>query len=275
MKFLLLWYYLAVLFGNNLLSYIITEINDQIAWITINRPESLNAMNPIVIAELEEALNSCIEEPSVGVIILTGSGDKSFVAGADIKTMQTMSAEEALDFGKVGQKLTVVIENSPKPVIAAVNGFALGGGCEISLACHIRVASETAKFGQPEVLLGILPGWGGTQRLPKLVGMGIANEIITTGRMINAVEAKQIGLANHVVPIAELKEKCEQIAMQILKNGPNAIAKSLECIRNGVGLSTKDGLDMEVKNFSNLFNTEETKEGLSAFVEKRAPNFRK
>ena len=257
------------------MSYIITEINDQIAWITINRPESLNAMNPIVIAELEEALNSCIEKPSVGVIILTGSGDKSFVAGADIKTMQTMSSEEALNFGKVGQKLTVTIENSPKPVIAAVNGFALGGGCEISLACHIRVASETAKFGQPEVLLGILPGWGGTQRLPKLVGMGIANEIITTGRMINASEAKEIGLANHVVPIAELKEKCEEIAMQILKNGPNAIAKSLECIRNGVGLSTEDGLEMEVKNFSNLFNTEETKEGLSAFVEKRDPNFRK
>ena len=160
-------------------------------------------------------------------------------------------------------------------MIAAVNGFALGGGCEISLACHIRVASETAKFGQPEVLLGILPGWGGTQRLPKLVGMGIANEIITTGRMISAAEAKEIGLANHVVPIAELKEKCEEIAMQILKNGPNAIAKSLECIRNGMGLSTEDGLEMEVKNFSNLFNTEETKEGLSAFVEKRAPNFRK
>ena len=257
------------------MSYIITEINDQIAWITINRPESLNAMNPIVITELEESLNSCIEEPSVGVIILTGSGDKSFVAGADIKMMQTMSAEEALDFGKVGQKLTVVIENSPKPVIAAVNGFALGGGCEISLACHIRVASETAKFGQPEVLLGILPGWGGTQRLPKLVGMGIANEIITTGRMINAAEAKEIGLANHVVPIEELKEKCEEIAMQILKNGPNAIAKSLECIRNGVGLTTKDGLEMEVKNFSSLFNSDETKEGLSAFVEKRVPNFRK
>jgi enoyl-CoA hydratase len=160
-------------------------------------------------------------------------------------------------------------------VIAAVNGFALGGGCEISLACHIRVASETATFGQPEVLLGILPGWGGTQRLPKLVGMGIANEIIITGRMINATEAKEIGLVNHVVPIEELKEKCEEIAMQILKNGPNAIAKSLECIRNGVGLTTKDGLKMEVKYFSKLFNTEETKEGLSAFVEKRAPNFRK
>lgn len=257
------------------MSYVITEINDQIAWITINRPEALNAMNPIVISELEEAINSCIEETSVGAIILTGSGDKSFVAGADIKTMQTMGPDEALRFGKAGQELTVTIENSPKPVIAAVNGFALGGGCEISLACHIRVASETAKFGQPEVLLGILPGWGGTQRLPKLVGMGIANEIIITGRMINATEAKEIGLVNHVVPIEELKVKCEEIAMQILKNGPNAIAKSLECIRNGVGLTTKDGLKMEVKYFSKLFNTEETKEGLSAFVEKRAPNFRK
>ncbi len=257
------------------MSYIITEMNDKIAWITINRPEALNAMNPDVISELEEAFNNCIKKSSVGVIILTGSGDKSFVAGADIKKMQTMGPDEALSFGKAGQRLTVTIENSPKPIIAAVNGFALGGGCEISLACHIRVASETAKFGQPEVLLGILPGWGGTQRLPKLVGMGIANEIITTGRMISAAEAKEIGLANHVVPSRELKEKCEKIAMQILKNGPNAIAKSLECIRNGVGLTTKDGLEMEVKNFSNLFNTEETKEGLSAFVEKRNPNFRK
>jgi enoyl-CoA hydratase len=250
-------------------------MNDKIAWITINRPEALNAMNADVISELEEAFNNCIKKLSVGVIILTGSGDKSFVAGADIKNMQTMGPDEALSFGKAGQRLTVTIENSPKPIIAAVNGFALGGGCEISLACHIRVASETAKFGQPEVLLGILPGWGGTQRLPKLVGMGIANEIITTGRMISAAEAKEIGLANHVVPSRELKEKCEEIAMQILKNGPNAIAKSLECIRNGVGLTTKDGLEMEVKNFSNLFNTEETKEGLSAFVEKRNPNFRK
>ena len=257
------------------MSYIITEMNDQIAWITINRPEALNAMNPDVISELEEALNNCIDESSVGVIILTGSGDKSFVAGADIKNMQTMGPDEALSFGKAGQRLTVTIENSPTPIIAAVNGFALGGGCAISLACHMRVASETAKFGQPEVLLGILPGWGGTQRLPKLVGMGIANEIITTGRMINASEAKEIGLANHVVPIVKLKEKCEEIAMQILKNGPNAIAKSLECIRKGVGLTTKEGLEMEVNNFSNLFNTEETKEGLSAFVEKRNPNFRK
>jgi enoyl-CoA hydratase len=257
------------------MSYIITEIIDQIAWITINRPEALNAMNPTVISELEEALMTCINNPSVGVIILTGSGDKSFVAGADIKTMQLMDSDEALTFGRVGQQLTVTIENSSKPIIAAVNGFALGGGCEISLACHIRIASETARFGQPEVLLGILPGWGGTQRLPRIVGVGIANEIITTGRMVNAIEAKEIGLANHVVPLEELKQKCEEIANQILKNGPNAIAKSLECIREGVGLSTKDGLAMEVANFSSLFNTDETTEGLSAFVEKRVPNFRK
>ena len=257
------------------MSYILTEINNHIAWVRINRPEALNAMNPIIISELEDAIVNCINDSSVGVIILTGSGDKAFIAGADIKIMQPMNPEEALVFGKAGQKLTVTIENSSKPVIAAVNGFALGGGCEISLACHIRIASETATFGQPEVLLGILPGWGGTQRLPRLVGTGIANEIITTGRMIYAPEAKEIGLANHVVPQEKLKQKCEEIAYQILKNGPNAIAKSLECIREGVGLTTKDGLDLEVKNFSSLFNSDETKEGLSAFVEKRSPNFRK
>ena len=166
------------------MSHILTEINNHIAWVRINRPEALNAMNPIIISELEDAILNCINDTSVGVIILTGSGDKAFIAGADIKIMQPMNPEEALVFGKAGQKLTVTIENSSKPVIAAVNGFALGGGCEISLACHIRIASETATFGQPEVLLGILPGWGGTQRLPRLVGTGIANEIITTGRMI-------------------------------------------------------------------------------------------
>ena len=256
------------------MSYVITEINDQIAWITINRPEALNAMNPIVISELEEAINSCIEETSVGAIILTGSGDKSFVAGADIKTMQTMGPDEALRFGKAGQELTVTIENSPKPVIAAVNGFALGGGCEISLACHIRVASETATFGQPEVLLGILPGWGGTQRLPRLVGLGIANELITTGRMVSASEAKLIGLVNHVVPPNELMNKCKEIAAQILKNGPNAIAKSLACIREGIGKSMEEGLKIEVDQFSKLFGTEEANEGLRAFVEKRKPKFR-
>ena len=253
---------------------ILKEINKQIAWVTINRPEVLNAMNESVLTELVSTIQSCIDDTSVGVIILTGEGDKAFVAGADIKNMQSMEPEDALEFGRTGQQMTLTIENSPKPVIAAVNGFALGGGCEISLACHIRVASETATFGQPEVQLGILPGWGGTQRLPRLVGMGIANEIITTGRMVSASEAKEIGLVNHVVPAELLNEKCEKIANQILKNGPNAIAKSLECIREGVGRSTKEGLIIEVENFSKLFGTDESREGLTAFIEKRSPNFR-
>ena len=253
---------------------ILKEINKQIAWVTINRPEVLNAMNESVLTELVSSIQSCIDDTSVGVIILTGAGDKAFVAGADIKNMQSMEPGDALKFGKSGQQMTLTIENSPKPVIAAVNGFALGGGCEISLACHIRVASETATFGQPEVQLGILPGWGGTQRLPRLVGTGIANEIITTGRMVSASEAKEIGLVNHVVPAELLNEKCEKIADQILKNGPNAIAKSLECIREGVGRSTKEGLVIEVENFSKLFGTDESTEGLTAFIEKRSPNFR-
>ena len=151
------------------MSLIIKEINNHIAWLTINRPEAMNAMNEEVINELESALHSCISDDSVGVIIISGSGEKAFIAGADIKKMQKMSSEEALVFAKAGQQLTLAIENSPKPVIAAVNGYALGGGCEISLACHIRVCSENAMFGQPEVLLGLLPGWGGTQRLPKIV----------------------------------------------------------------------------------------------------------
>lgn len=257
------------------MSFVQKEINNQIAVLTINRPEALNAMNDEVVTDLEDAVLSCIGNPNIGVIILTGSGDKAFVAGADIKKMQMMDPEDALAFGKAGQQMTLTIENSQKPIIAAVNGFALGGGCEISMACHIRVASDNATFGQPEVLLGILPGWGGTQRLPRLVGAGIANEIIVTGRMINAEEAKSIGLVNHVTPQDELMNKCVEIANQILKNGPNAIAKSLKCIRMGAGRKIEEGLSIELDLFSKLFETEESAEGLSAFVEKRRPNFRK
>ncbi|MDP6338916.1 MAG: enoyl-CoA hydratase-related protein [Candidatus Marinimicrobia bacterium] len=256
------------------MSFVLKEISGYIAVLTINRPDVLNAMNDKVVADLESAVQTCIDDKNVGVIILTGSGDKAFVAGADIKKMQGMGQEGALTFGQAGQDMTLTIENSPKPVIAAVNGFALGGGCEISMACHLRVASETATFGQPEVLLGILPGWGGTQRLPRLVGTGMANEIITTGRMVKATEAKNIGLVNHVVPAGELMEKCISIAKQILKNGPEAIAQSLDCIRKGIGTSIIDGMAIEVKNFSELFGTEEAKEGLTAFVEKRKPSFR-
>jgi enoyl-CoA hydratase len=256
------------------MSFILTDISNHIAILTINRPEALNAMNNMVVADLVSAVKSCIDDENVGVIILTGAGDKAFVAGADIKQMQSNGPKEALTFGQMGQHMTLLIENSPKPVIAAVNGFALGGGCEISMACHIRVASETATFGQPEVLLGILPGCGGTQRLPRLVSLGIANELITTGRMVSASEAKLIGLVNHVVPPNELIDKCKEIAVQILKNGPNAIAKSLACVREGIGKSVEEGIKIEVDLFSKLFGTEEANEGLSAFVEKRKPKFR-
>ena len=253
---------------------ILKHINDKTATLTINRPEALNAFNEEVIEELEFVIEETIHDDKVGVIIITGAGEKSFIAGADIKAMQKMDQVSALEFGKKGQLLTKMIENSPKPVIAAVNGFALGGGCEISLACHIRIASENAVFSQPEVSLGILPGWGGTQRLPRIVGYGLANEMIVSGNMVNAKEALRIGLVNHVVALTDLLDKCGEVALQILKNGPNAIAQSLKCINGSIGLDLESGLKMEVTRFSELFSTEETKEGLSAFVEKRKPNFR-
>ena len=256
------------------MQYLFIEKSDGIGIITINRPDAMNAMNSDVVSELSITISDMIADKEIGVIIITGSREKAFVAGADIKAMQQMNAEDALEFGKTGQEMTLVIENSPKPVIAAVNGFALGGGCEISLACHIRVASENAIFGQPEVLLGLIPGWGGTQRLPKIVGTGIANELIITGNQISAQEAHRIGLVNHVVTQTELMDICKEIGKKILNNGPNAIAKSLNCIHESFDKSIEDGLEFEVKAFANLFSTEETKEGLSAFVEKRKANFR-
>jgi len=247
---------------------------NSIVVITIDRPDVLNAVNAAVVAELDQAVKDAVSDNTVGVIIITGSGEKAFVAGADIKAMSEMNSADALEFGKAGQAMTLTIENSPKPVIAAVNGFALGGGCEIALACHIRIAAENAVFSQPEVKIGLIPGWGGTQRLPRIVGKGKANEMILTGEMVSAEEACHIGLANAVVPPAELMETCKIMAETILKNGPNAIAQSLASINAGSGMPIKEGLDMEVKNFSGLFETEETKEGLSAFVEKRPPKFR-
>ena len=256
------------------MKFLITEVQDFIGTITINRPDALNALNTDVIEELREAVASMVINKDVGVIILTGSGEKAFIAGADIKAMQKMNQGDALEFGKNGQKLTRLIEDSPKPIIAAINGFALGGGCEISLACHIRIASNNAKFAQPEVSLGILPGWGGTQRLPRIVGYGIANEMIVTGKMVDAVEAHRIGLVNHVVSPSELSSRCKEIAFEILKNGPNAVAESLKCIKDSIGTDLESGLEIEVDRFSKLFSTDETKEGLSAFVEKRKPKFR-
>lgn len=253
---------------------ITVEVEDYIATITINRPEALNALSVDVLNELHGVFETFEEEQNTGVIILTGAGDKAFIAGADIKYMQKLGREGALEFGKLGQSLTLKIENSSKPVIAAVNGFALGGGCELSLSCHLRLASENAVFGQPEVKLGLIPGWGGTQRLPRIVGKGQATELIIGAHTIDASEALRIGLVNKVFPRNELLSGANQIAHQILKNGPNAVAESLQCINKSAGTSIIEGLNHEVESFSRLFETAEAKEGLAAFVEKRPPKFR-
>ena len=187
--------------------------------------------------------------------------------------MQKMNREEAFDFANLGQELANLIEKSDKPIIAAVNGYALGGGCEIALSCHLRIASDNAVFAQPEVKIGLLPGWGGTQRLPRIIGRGIANEIILTGRNVTAKEALDIGLVNKVVPQEELMNTCFDIANMILKNSPNAIAESIKLIRLAAGTKLKKGLSKEAKSFSELFEIEETVEGLTAFLEKRPPKF--
>ncbi|MBU0528426.1 enoyl-CoA hydratase/isomerase family protein [bacterium] len=256
------------------MKYINININNFIATIRINRPEALNAMNKVVVAELKGAIEECVKNEKVGVIVLTGTGEKAFVAGADIKSMQKMSGREALEFSREGQEMTMMIENSPKPVIAAINGFALGGGCEIALACDMRIASENAKFSQPEVALGIIPGWGGTQRLPRLIGKGRAIEMITAGEMIDAKEAYRIGLVNHVVPLSELTEKVNSLAKAIMKNGPAAVGAALKCIHKGFDEPLENGLDIELNAFAELFETDEQREGTTAFVEKRKPNFR-
>lgn len=257
------------------MKFIKIGVENYIATITINRPEALNAMNRAIVSELKKAMEDCVENDNVGVIVITGAGEKAFVAGADIKSMQNMSGREALEFSREGQEMTMVIENSPKPVIAAINGFALGGGCEIALACDMRIASENAKFSQPEVALGIIPGWGGTQRLPRLIGKGRAIEMIASGEMIDAEEALRIGLVNHVVPQTELMEKVHSLATSILKNGPVAVGAALKCIHLGYDKDLENGLDIELNAFAELFETDEQREGTTAFVEKRKPNFRK
>jgi len=254
--------------------FIKKEINDQICIITIDRQDALNAMNPDILRELDQTIKGCISDQSIGVIIITGAGEKAFIAGADIKVMKNLDSKGALEFGKLGQEVTMTIEDSPKPVLAAVNGFALGGGCEISIACHVRFASENAMFAQPEVKLGLIPGWGGTQRLPRIVGKGNATELIIGGHMIDAHEALRIGLANKVFPQGQLLDETIKFAKLILGNGPDCVAESLRCINDSAGHSLIEGLNLEVEAFSELFGTEETNEGLNAFVEKRKPDFR-
>ena len=252
---------------------IIIETENNSATITINRPTKLNALNVATINELHKAFKSLNKNNEIQVIILTGSGEKAFVAGADISEFAHFSVKEGMQLAAEGQeKLFDFVENLNTPVIAAINGFALGGGLELAMACHIRVASDNAKMGLPEVSLGVIPGYGGTQRLPQLIGKGRAMEMIMTAGMVTADEAFRTGLVNHVVPQTELLEFCNGIAQKILKNSPNAISKAIKSV-NANFKEGKNGYKTEIKSFGKCFGTEDFKEGTTAFLEKRKAVF--
>lgn len=256
------------------LENIILEQEKGIATIFINRPSKLNALNKATIQELHETLQKTDANPDVKVIILTGSGEKAFVAGADIAEFAHFSAEEGAQLAAKGQEILFdFIENMKTPVIAAINGFALGGGLELAMACHIRIASDNAKMGLPETSLGVIPGYGGTQRLPQLVGKGRAMEMILTAGMIDAETAKTYGLVNHVVPQADLFATYMTIATRIMKNSPVAISKAIEAVNSNF-ISGINGFDVEIKAFGECFATEDFKEGTRAFLEKRKAEFK-
>lgn len=256
---------------NNILS----EKNGHILTITINRPSQLNALNKETISELNQALSAANDDREVGVVILTGSGEKAFVAGADIKEFADFSVEKGKELSAKGHELLFnFVENMTTPVIAAVNGFALGGGLELAMSAHIRVASDNAKLGLPEVSLGVIPGYGGTQRLAQLVGRGKAMEMVTTAGMISAEEAQSWGLVNHVVPQAELMDLANKIASKILKNSPMAIGAAITAI-NANYIDGVNGMQVEIEEFGKCFGTPEFVEGTTAFIEKRKAEFRK
>jgi enoyl-CoA hydratase len=243
------------------------------AYVTFNRPKVLNALNKATIAELNEVFKDARDDVAVRGVILTGAGDKAFAAGADIGEMTNDTPGDAEDKTRHGQRLTRLIENLGKPVIAAVNGFALGGGCELAMACTIRLAVETAKFGQPEVTLGIIPGYGGTQRLPRLIGNGRALQVILTGEMIDAQEAHRIGLVNEIVPSANLIARAEAILNRISANAPVAVKLAIDAANRGLDSTLAEGLDIEATNFAKCVGTQDMKEGVAAFREKRKPKF--
>ena len=255
------------------MSTVHTSIKNRVAIIEISRREQLNALSMQVLIDLKNAFQSVEVDDEVGAIILTGQGDKAFIAGADIKEMSGFSSEEAKDYALNGQSLTTIIENFPKPVIAAINGFALGGGCEFAMACHIRYASETARLGQPEVGLGLIAGFGGTQRLPRLVGKGRALEMLLTGALLSASDAKEIGLINAIFPQELLLDSCTQLASKILRNSPLAISETICAVNEGLDLTLEDGLKQEAKRFGRIFESEDQTEGTTAFIEKRSAKF--
>lgn len=255
------------------MSFVKTEIQGSTFMIQISRPEALNALNQGVMGELRQCLQEACQKPEIAGIIITGEGEKAFVAGADIKELSVLNGQEATKLAEKGQDLFRSIENCPKPVIAVVNGFALGGGCELTMACHIRIAVESAKFGQPEVNLGIIPGYGGTQRLPQLVGRAKALELILTADIISAAEALRIGLVNHVVPT---KQEAIDMALGMMKKigakGPVAVRKSIESVNAGYSFEDK-GYAAEAAGFGACAETDDFKEGTKAFVEKRGAKF--
>lgn len=248
-------------------------VTDRIATITIDRPDALNALNATVMAELDHAFQAVANDTDVAGVVLTGAGPKSFVAGADIRQFTALDATSGYRFALEGQSVFNRIEHLPKPVIAAVNGFALGGGCELALACHLRIASETATFGQPEVNLGILPGYGGTQRLPRIIGLGRAMELILTGERIDARRAYEIGLVNRVVPAESLLAEAHALVQIIAGKAPLAIRYALEAV-HASGLPLSEGLRQEAALFGHACSTDDFREGVDAFLNKRKPTFK-
>jgi len=244
-----------------------------IAYLTINRPKSLNSLSQQTLVEIVSVLEDVREDRSVRGLILTGAGSRAFVAGADIREIATISALDASDFARRGQAALDLIENLGKPVIAAVNGYALGGGCEIAMACTLRIATEGAKFGQPEVKLGVIPGFGGTQRLARLIGKGLALQMILTGEPIDAQEAHRIGLVNEIVPPNRLIRRAEEILQLIIANAPLAVRFSLDAVNQGLNVGQSEALAIERSLFAICASTHDKKEGTSAFMEKRTPHF--
>ncbi len=251
---------------------ILTEIRDSILYLTINRPKQLNALNKAVFTELENVFTELAPKDEVKSILITGSGEKAFAAGADIKEFADFSVEEGKELSANGQRIFKIIETFKKPVIAAVNGFALGGGLELAMACHIRLASDNARFGQPEVSLGVTPGYAGTQRLTQLIGKGKATELLMTGAMIKAEEALKFGLVNYVMPQEELITKTEELLKTIMKQSPVAVAGVIQCV-DAYFTDGVDGFKTEVEEFGKCFGTEDFREGTDAFMNKRKANF--
>jgi enoyl-CoA hydratase len=256
------------------LKHILYQAADGIATITINRPDALNALSAVTVRELDQALEAAANDDAVRVLIVTGAGEKSFVSGADIAELAILDPVAGRRTAEFGQGVFRRLETMGKPSIAAINGYALGGGCELAMACTIRIAADTAKIGLPEVTLGVIPGYGGTQRLPRIVGRGTALDLILTGRAIDGAEAQRIGLVSQVVPLADLMETARKTALRILRNGPLAIRAAMQSVDNGLDVSLDHGLRNEAALFGLLCATADMREGLKAFLEKRKAEFK-